>query len=979
MADKEKKEKKKRSLPKRLLILIIVLSGLALVATVPGYMAARFAFNRYFEHWGDRLVDLEKRGLLSTEYGAGWQDVLMDKAMELEAQRIIQGIDSVEEEEAEVVDGIILSDYPSLSVVKLLREIREYSNTILITDRNDHPLTTIKTNHQRARIDEFPQTLITALIAAEDQNFWENDLGFEFDSFARAAIMAAKRSALNFRRAIPRGTSTITQQVAKLFISRLDEVGRREVSTTVDRKVRELRLAVALRKLYSAEEILEVYMNHSVTSDYGLIGYKDIANGLFGKELHELSDAECIYLARMVKWGRNVRPRIIEQCRIDMPRMGDALGWSEEKREEVLEEIENLTFTRPQRVRGDHGPLVDLANEFWLKTLRQNGSSEEQIAQMDLIDPNSLVRRKGNLTLKLSIDLPLQRKLEELVDARGYGPDTTIHNEVRIGSFGENVTLHSPPRDTVRSIQVLTEQRDLSEPGSSYITTLEPGDTLIKNIRYRELDNQEYRRSIFYYTRMPQTVDGQYYAYSIMDSRTGKLLAYYSRDRLGSRLIGLLRNRVPNGSATAKPILNALNYDLGIFRPYSRWTDTEPVKEDVPWSREINYSGGRPIGVIFDQTAVRGRGYRVHNYGRRFAGCQYVFDLLNTSNNILGVETIYRLNQRISDNGEIPAQAFPLVNLLYRLGAYSRITDELNMDYVTGVRVYKEISRIIGAEVDSMRSGQRRVPISDSLYSVALGTLEMSLYEQMHVFNMLYNNELIENPAEQPSLVLESITLNGNPVAINDTIRRFRPLSDINSIRPTLLGLHKRLVSHPGDGLTAYDIAYTPDLNDPVYNSESFHEDAFYIDESLSNFAKSGTTDEVIRPFNVDASSDKRTNYGLWNAVVRVDLSKFSGAEGPEDIRDLTVASIGEGNMEYTGARDGKSLHKFLTIGLLREAGIRAPNGFYSQYESYIRSVTPEAEKNCEQQPVTVPVDTGYDEEELEREIVEERTNGLPG
>ena len=48
-----------------------------------------------------------------------------------------------------------------------------------------------------------------------------------------------------------------------------------------------------------------------------------------------------------------------------------------------------------------------------------------------------------------------------------------------------------------------------------------------------------------------------------MDSRTGKLLAYYSKDKLGSRLACLLRNRTPNGSLTAKPIFNALNFDLG--------------------------------------------------------------------------------------------------------------------------------------------------------------------------------------------------------------------------------------------------------------------------------------------------------------------------------------------------------------------------------------------------------------------------------
>ncbi|MDR2578665.1 MAG: transglycosylase domain-containing protein, partial [Chitinispirillales bacterium] len=713
---------KRKSKLKILLVLLII----ALLSVPAGYYGGKYAFNRYFNSWGDKLVDLENRGLLSMEYGAGWQDVLMDKAMDVEARRIL-GADGEPAESRRIVDGVEVADFPSLAVVKLLNEVREYSSTILITDRNNLPITRIKTDHQRARVDEFPHTLVTALIAAEDKNFRTNSLGFEFDSFLRAFLRAIPPSVTNRKMSTPRGTSTITQQVAKLFMSRLDEVGQRQVSNTVNRKTRELKLAAALRKVYNPDEILEVYMNHAVTSDHGLIGYKDIARGLFGKELHELTDAENIYLARMVKWGRNVRPKIVAQCRIDMPRMGAALGWSEEKQEAVLAEIETIEFQRPRRIEGEHGPLVDLANEFWLQTLRRNGSSPAQTARMDLIDPHSLVRRKGNLTIRLTIDLPLQKMLEQLVSERGYGSDTTIITEVRIGSHGENVTSARAPRDTVRNVRVLTRSTDFSEPGHPFTTTLYAGDTVVENIRYARAGGNNYRRSVFYYVRRPTRVDGQYFAYSIMCSKTGKLLAYHSRDRLGSRLISLVRNRTPNGSSLAKPIFNALNFDLGEFRPYSRWTDEFPVTGDVQWSRTILYEGGRATGVVFDRSAVRGRGYPVRNFGRRFEGCKYVFDLLNTSNNILALETLYRLNRPLYAGGSIAPGAFPLVNFFYRVGALSRVRDDLRLTSVTGVRVFKEMARITGVPVDSMMQGNRRVAVSDSMFSVALGTMEMSL------------------------------------------------------------------------------------------------------------------------------------------------------------------------------------------------------------------------------------------------------------
>jgi hypothetical protein len=783
-------------------------------------------------------------------------------------------------------------------------------------------------------------------------------MGFDFESFVRALIRSSIASVTHLRKIPPKGTSTITQQVAKLFISKLDEKGMRRVSHSVDRKIRELKLAVALRMLYPADDILEVYLNHCITSDNGMIGYKDIAKGLFNEDLKNLSDAQCIYLSRMVKWGRNVPSKIIPQCRIDMARMGKALHWDKEKQLKILAEIDTLEFAKPRRFQGTYGPLVDLANEFWLLTLKNNGSNPEQLAQMNLIDPNSLIRKKGNLKIRLTIDLSLQNILERLVTSRGFGPDTTIIDEVRIGSTSDTIRTSSVMNDTIRAHRMLRDPIDFNEPGSAFITSLNPGDSVIVNIRYKKSGHNEYRRSCFYYVRRPVIVNGQYFSYSIMDSKSGTLLAYHSKDRLGSKLACLLQNRTPNGSSTAKPIMNALNFDIGNFLPYQRWNDLQDIKEDVPWSRTIDFGkNGKPVGVLFKFSAVRNVGYPVHNHGSIFEGCQHIYDLLASSNNILGVETVYRLNRQLfSDQGEILPDAFPYVQFFSRIGAFSRMKDSLKLSSVTGVRVYKELARIVGVNTDSMLSYGKIIPVSDSLYSIALGTLEMNQYEQMHLFNCLYNNDLIEHPANHPSLVINDITLNGDTVQLNDTIRRYHPFADLNNIRPTLLGLHKRLVSNPADGLAEYDIPYTPDSTNNYIPGNQFNPQDYSIHEPLSNFSKSGTSDDVIKPFNEGADSKIRTNYCLWNAVIRVDFSRFYGFGDP-DIRDITIACIGEGNTKYTGERDGKTLHKFLTKGLMQIGGVKSPNGFFSQYEEYLNKVTP-ASENCGQNVTNQPSGT---------------------
>jgi hypothetical protein len=876
MAKKKKNpQRKKRSLIQIVLFMAAGLALLVIAAAYPAYLIGEYAFNRYFNDWGARLVDLEHRGLLSRKLGAAWQDVLKDEAMEQAAGRLLGADTSGRKDTALVVDGVFVNDYPSLSIIARLNAVLNYSNEIRIADRRDRDIARIRTNHTRAKISEFPPALIKALVAAEDADFWKNSAGVEYASIVRAVMSGALHSAISLRPRAPRGTSTITQQVAKLFISSVDESGRRLAGKTMDRKLREMRLANALRKIYKPEEILEVYVNHCITSDNGLIGCRDIARALFDKDLKDLSDAQCVYLARMVKWGRNVKAKIVRQCALDMPRMGKAMGWDALRQKKILAEVRDLAFKKPRQIQTDFGALVDCANEYWLSVLKRNGATADQIEEMNIVNPSSLIRKKGNLFIRLAIDLPLQRELERLVSARGFGPDTVV----MMGG-------------------------------------------------------------------KPILVGGQYYAYSIMDSKEGRLLAYYSKDRIGSRLSGLLRNKTPNGSSTAKPIFNALNFDLGTFAPYAKWSDSMEVAENVPWQRRLRLdNNGKAIGVIFAHSAVRGRGYEVHNHGDVFEGCQYVFDQLNASNNILGVETVYRLNRPLfSLDGGISKEAFPLVQYFYRIGAFDRIRDELHLTAVTGVRVYKELARITGVDVDSSASGAKRVPVSDSLYSVALGTLELTLYEQMHLFNVLYNNDLIERPADHPSLILDNIVLNGDTVVMNDTIKRCHPFADLNNLRPTYLGLHKRLVTN--DGLDAYDIPAAADTAG-LEQKDTFDRTTLPLGGAASFIAKSGTTDDVIKPFDAGAKSGRKTNYGMWNAVLRVDLAKLAPGKNEPDVRDITVACIGECNEKYTGVRDGKTLHKFLTKDLMLRAGVPCANGFFTRYEAYLKRVTPKDSMEC--------------------------------
>ena len=95
-------------------------------------------------------------------------------------------------------------------------------------------------------IEEAPDLLIKAILAAEDDRFFQHH-GVDFSGVLRAVI--ANLKSLDSRQ----GASTITMQVARnYFLSR---------EKTYSRKIKEVLLAFRLERELTKAEILELYLN----------------------------------------------------------------------------------------------------------------------------------------------------------------------------------------------------------------------------------------------------------------------------------------------------------------------------------------------------------------------------------------------------------------------------------------------------------------------------------------------------------------------------------------------------------------------------------------------------------------------------------------------------------------------------------------------------------------------------------------------
>jgi len=135
------------------------------------------------------------------------------------------------------------------------------------------------------KIGEVPKQMIDAVLAAEDERFYQHS-GVDYVGVARAALS-------NFvSGGVRQGASTITMQVARNFFLSKEK--------TLTRKFNEMLLAFKIEASLNKDQILELYLNQIYLGQraYGFAAASQI---YFGKPLSELTLGECAMLAGLPK------------------------------------------------------------------------------------------------------------------------------------------------------------------------------------------------------------------------------------------------------------------------------------------------------------------------------------------------------------------------------------------------------------------------------------------------------------------------------------------------------------------------------------------------------------------------------------------------------------------------------------------------------------------------------------------------------
>ncbi len=145
-------------------------------------------------------------------------------------------------------------------------------------------------------LDEMAPALPAAFLAAEDRRFFQHP-GVDFRGFARQF-----RNLLLGRRLA--GGSTITMQLARnVFTEKLPMAER-----SIQRKLREIQIALELERTYPKTRILELYLNQIFLGGQ-INGVEEAARRYFGKSSAELNVAEAALLASLAPLPNRYEPR----------------------------------------------------------------------------------------------------------------------------------------------------------------------------------------------------------------------------------------------------------------------------------------------------------------------------------------------------------------------------------------------------------------------------------------------------------------------------------------------------------------------------------------------------------------------------------------------------------------------------------------------------------------------------------------------
>jgi membrane peptidoglycan carboxypeptidase len=260
--------------------------------------------------------------------------------------------------------------------------------------------------------DQIPESVINALVATEDSNFFEHN-GVDPEGVMRALVTNVANGGTS------EGASTITMQYVRQVLSYTattpDEVAAAS-EITIDRKVKEMGYALALEEEMAKEEILTNYLN-TVYFGNGAYGIGAAAQVYYGKVPADLTVAESAMLVGLIQSPSNYDPingsSEAAQVRRDhvINRMVAVGALTRAEGDEAKAEALNLN---PQEANNTSGGAIDSDYGFFVDYFEQWWEQQADFGETEEIRKARLYR--GGYEITSTLDVGLQDTAQDAVE-----------------------------------------------------------------------------------------------------------------------------------------------------------------------------------------------------------------------------------------------------------------------------------------------------------------------------------------------------------------------------------------------------------------------------------------------------------------------------------------------------------------------------------------------------------------------------------
>lgn len=227
---------------------------------------------------------------------------------------------------------------------------------------------TSEVNRVSIPLDQVPDHMQQAMLAAEDRSFYENP-GVSLAGLTRAAWAAVTGGPVQ-------GGSTITQQYVKNYFLTHDQ--------TLSRKGRELIISIKVEQQLSKDEILTNYFN-TIYFGRRAYGIQAASQAYFNKDAKDLNLSESVFLAGIVQAPGNYDPangaESTARAQERMDYVVDGMvseGWLEESQAASVKMPKTVPPTPQVALGGPEGYVVAYARD---ELIYKAGISEEDVAR----------------------------------------------------------------------------------------------------------------------------------------------------------------------------------------------------------------------------------------------------------------------------------------------------------------------------------------------------------------------------------------------------------------------------------------------------------------------------------------------------------------------------------------------------------------------------------------------------------------------